>query len=238
MKSFATRWHDVVSSWFLIILALVTCAAGIFRVVDPKDAAKKSVDATALLFFAASGGLLLLRDVKAMSIGEYKVEFDRRYDELQTKVENAQSLALGSGGSPPADGAAATASALATASYQPGGVPDDPWKGVFGGRSLNGTRELSADISPMNENGHCKVQLRVCSTQPARHPLQGSVQFFLHNTFVNDRPVISVSPGGVAELTLTAWGAFTVGAIADGGRTRLELDLGELETAPPQFRSR
>jgi hypothetical protein len=90
----------------------------------------------------------------------------------------------------------------------------------------------------MNESGYCKVQLRLCSTNPARHPLQGSVQFFLHNTFVNDRPVISVSPGGVAELTLTAWGAFTVGAVADGGSTPLELDLAQLETAPLLFRSR
>jgi hypothetical protein len=238
MKNSETRWHDVISSWSLIGLALVTCAAGIHRVLDTKEADQKSVDQTALLFFAASGGLLLLRDVKAMSIGDYKVEFDRRYAELESKVENAQSLALGGGGSLQPDVAAATSSAPVTGSYQPGTAPEDPWKGVFGGRSVNGTRELSADISPMNENGHCKVQLRVCSTNPARHPLQGSVQFFLHNTFVNDRPVISVSPGGVAEITLTAWGAFTVGAVADGGSTPLELDLAELETAPLLFRSR
>ena len=86
------RWYDVISSWSLIGLALVTCVAGIYRVLDTKECDKKSVDQSALLFFAASGGLLLLRDVKAMSIGDYKVEFDRRYDEMQAKVENAQSL--------------------------------------------------------------------------------------------------------------------------------------------------
>jgi hypothetical protein len=39
-------------------------------------------------------------------------------------------------------------------------------------------------------------------------------------------------------LKLTAWGAFTVGVLADEGRTKLELDLSELEDAPEDFRSR
>jgi hypothetical protein len=235
MKPNAPSWSQIVSSWFLIALALVTCAAGLHRVFDNKKNEEKSVDQIALMFFLASGALLLLRDVKAMSFGEYKLEFDRRYDELQAKVENAQSLALAGGGSPHPQAAAA---ASAPGMFSPGPEPDDPWKGVFGGHSVNGTRELSADVSPMDANGNCKVQLRVCSTNPQRHPLQGSVQFFLHNTFANDRPVIAVSPGGVAELTLLAWGGFTVGAVADGGRTLLELDLAALETAPALFRSR
>ena len=65
----------------------------------------------------------------------------------------------------------------------------------------------------------------------------GSVQFFLHDTFANSKPVVAVGPNGVAELTLDAWGAFTVGAIADFGLTRLELDLAELDEAPSSFKS-
>jgi len=64
------------------------------------------------------------------------------------------------------------------------------------------------------------------------------VQFFLHDTFKNDRPIVTVGPNGAAELKLTAWGAFTVGAIADDGRTKLELDLQTLEDAPVEFRGR
>lgn len=63
------------------------------------------------------------------------------------------------------------------------------------------------------------------------------MQFFLHPTFHgNDRPVVAVTPGGTADLALTAWGAFTVGAIADNGATKLELDLAELPAAPAEFK--
>ena len=41
----------------------------------------------------------------------------------------------------------------------------------------------------------------------------------------------------MAELALDAWGAFTVGAIADSGLTRLELDLAEIDEAPSSFKS-
>ena len=64
------------------------------------------------------------------------------------------------------------------------------------------------------------------------------VQFFLHDTFRNQRPVVTVGSDGVAELKLRAWGAFTVGALADEGQTKLELNLEELETAPQEFRDR
>jgi hypothetical protein len=50
--------------------------------------------------------------------------------------------------------------------------------------------------------------------------------------------VVSVSPAGVAELSIDAWGAFTVGAVADGGLTRLELDLAEHPDFPAEFRAR
>jgi hypothetical protein len=78
----------------------------------------------------------------------------------------------------------------------------------------------------------------VQSTKPDTDPLRGAVRFYLHDTFLNDRPVVSVSPAGVAELSIDAWGAFTVGAVADGGLTRLELDLAEHPDFPADFRPR
>jgi hypothetical protein len=120
----------------------------------------------------------------------------------------------------------------------PGGVSEDPWKGRFGGQKISGTREIDAEVTPVGSSGLFRVRLQVRSTHPSRDPLHGTVQLFLHPTFSNDRPVVTVGPSGVAELTLTAWGAFTVGALADGGRTKLELDLAELATAPDDFKSR
>lgn len=43
---------------------------------------------------------------------------------------------------------------------------------------------------------------------------------------------------GAAMIERIAYGAFTVGAEADGGATRLELDLVDLPDAPELFRSR
>jgi hypothetical protein len=82
------------------------------------------------------------------------------------------------------------------------------------------------------------IRLTVSSLQQQTNPLTGVVQFFLHPTFNNDKPIVTVGPYGVAELNLKAWGAFTVGALADDGQTRLELDLSTLDTAPVQFRNR
>ena len=44
--------------------------------------------------------------------------------------------------------------------------------------------------------------------------------------------------GAWIVFDLVAWGAFTVGARTDDGKTRLELNLATLESAPTRFRSR
>lgn len=224
----------------LTIFAALACLGAILRIVNVDLA--KQIDETTLLYLGVAGALLLLRDVKSLAFGSYKVEFDRKFNELENKVENAQAAAIGRGGSArSAESAGAGAERLKKT--QPGFIPvpgqvaDDPWKGAFGKQRVSGTRELDAEVTPIGTPGLFRVQLQVRSTNPRRAPLRGSVQFFLHPTFGNDRPVVTVGPGGTAELALTAWGAFTVGALADDGRTKLELDLAELSEAPADFRA-
>ena len=113
---------------------------------------------------------------------------------------------------------------------------NDPWKGVFG-ESENQSRKLEAKVTQSATTGYYRVYLQLRSLNPEGNPLRGSVQFFLHDTFSNSKPVVTVGPNGVAELTLDAWGAFTVGVIADSGLTRLELDLAEIDDAPSSFQS-
>jgi len=121
---------------------------------------------------------------------------------------------------------------------EPGPNPDDPWKGQFGGSSTNNNRRLSATVTPLaGESGLYSIHLTVTTTSTSK-PLTGVVQFFLHPTFNDQKPVIRVGPNSVAELDIVAWGAFTVGALADDGQTRLELDLSGLPDAPPEFRAR
>jgi hypothetical protein len=158
----------------------------------------------------------------------------RAAESAVVKAESAlQAAALGVGKSADPRGAE-DASAEAS-----GGKLGDPWKRQFGGESERGNRKLDAEVTwALRSANLFSVRLRVYSTKPAEDPLRGTVQFFLHPTFKNDRPVVKVGADGVAELLLTAWGAFTVGALADKGETRLELDLAELEGAPQEFRSR
>ena len=114
---------------------------------------------------------------------------------------------------------------------------NDPWKGVFGGKSAANGRTLTATVTPDREDSDWfEITLSVQSFDSAR-PLTGSVRFFLHPTFVQDRPVVPVH-NNAAEFKVKSWGAFTVGVIADDGLTLLELDLAEDQTFPALFRSR
>jgi prokaryotic YEATS domain len=114
---------------------------------------------------------------------------------------------------------------------------EDPNKGNFGGHAVANGRALRAIIEPSElGEGLYRIQLAVSSTD-ARKPLRGTVTFYLHPTFKPDivkRDVVD----GVASLAIVAYGAFTVGARADGGKTELELDLEQHPDATPDFRSR
>ena len=113
---------------------------------------------------------------------------------------------------------------------------DDPNKGQFGRDNKANNRILEATVRPIEDQPDlCIVKLKVSSTQPTEKPLRGSVIFHLHPTFTRHEFPVQVNKDGIAELTLTAWGAFTVGAIADDGTTRLELDLAEIPGAPKKF---
>jgi hypothetical protein len=121
----------------------------------------------------------------------------------------------------------------------PGPDKNDPWAGQFGGSSTANNRRLEADIRPIPDlTDWCSITLRVFSTDQRRFPLTEEVQLYLHDSFLNNKPIIPVNAKGIAELTIAAWGAFTVGAIADRGETLLEIDLSKLPEAPEPFRSR
>ena len=68
-------------------------------------------------------------------------------------------------------------------------------------------------------------------------PLGGDVEFHLHPSFKPSVVRVPVQKGR-ATCRTSGWGAFTAGAIADNGLTRLELNLAELPDAPTVFRDR
>ncbi|HEU0300211.1 MAG TPA: pYEATS domain-containing protein [Longimicrobium sp.] len=229
---------DVLIPWILLILAVLAAIGAVLRLLSGEKTVLERVNTDTLVFLAVAGALLLMRNVKSLAFGNYKVEFAevrKLVNEAKTAAEDAKGLAVGVGKSAPvvaSDAGLADALTVAT---------DDPHKNRFSGKSFDAStfRVLQAEVTRIeNVPDLFEVHLEVASTRPTTHPLTGVVQFFLHPTFTNSEPIVHVGPGGVAELNLKAWGAFTVGALTDGGNTRLELDLAGLETAPPEFRAR
>lgn len=238
-------------------IAVTTLGAGLLRILW-EDAFER-IDQTTLLYLAGAGILLLLPRIEAVDFGKFSVklrEIAEKAAKMEDKALQMESMALALERSLEQVRRATQAAQDAAVHHlgpkveapapadqrvvevHPGGVPDDPWKGVFGGKAQVAGRRLSAEIESLaDEPDYFLVTLTVEST-PGAPALGKYVQFFLHDTFGNDRPVVQVSPDHRAYLHLKVWGAFTVGVIADGGSTMLELDLAEVEGAPREFRER
>lgn len=112
--------------------------------------------------------------------------------------------------------------------------PHDPQKGRWGGCRERDGRRLRVAEAEAAGDGWLRFTLIVEPTPGAR-PLEGAVAFYLHPSFPKERMRIEPTQGA-ARLRLGAYGAFTVGAVADEGRTRLELDLAEIDDLPQWFR--
>jgi len=112
--------------------------------------------------------------------------------------------------------------------------PDDPQRHQWGGSPEANGRRISALVTPLNrKNTWAKsvITVRAAFGAPA---LSGSVTFHLHPTL--DPPVQTAEVrDGEATLEIYSYGAFTVGAEADGGKTRLELDLSTQPGAAPPW---
>jgi hypothetical protein len=112
-------------------------------------------------------------------------------------------------------------------------VEDDPQKGQWGGLSSSGTRTLEAKVRAVDSDWY-RIHLTV-RTNRGKKKLTGPVHFHLHDSFPDPVRTV-VAKDGKATLTLVSYGAFTVGVDADAGRTKLELDLSEVKSAPRRFR--
>jgi len=112
---------------------------------------------------------------------------------------------------------------------------EDPNKGAFGGKAEANGRRLSATVETVETNWY-KITLTVEQIRKPRvRRLSGIVEFHLHPSFDPVVEKVEVKDGK-AVLPVHAYGAFTVGAVADGGKTRLELDLAADTRFPQRFR--
>jgi MinD-like ATPase involved in chromosome partitioning or flagellar assembly len=113
--------------------------------------------------------------------------------------------------------------------------PSDPQRGRFGGVARRNGREVTAEVKEVTPDWF-EISLAVRAIAGGT-PLSGPIEFHLHPTY--NPQVQKVTPQrGVARLTLYGYGAFTVGVVADDGKTTLELNLAGDERFPAVFRSR
>jgi len=221
------------------IVAGVILLLGLLRVVKIDDFASR-LDNTTLLYLCAAGAVFLIKHAKTFKFGDLQIELDQ----IKEQVKEAKLLAGIAEDNPkvntvPERAQGSESLLAASRNIIPGSYHDDPWKGVFGGKSISTEkgRELKAEVHQLKETpGWYSIEL-VVRTLPGFAPLEGDVLVFLHDTFPNNKPILQAI-NGTATLRLKAWGAFTVGILADNGDTKLELDLAELSTAPLEFRSR
>ena len=113
--------------------------------------------------------------------------------------------------------------------------PLDPHKGQWGRHDRRGGWRLAADVTTISDDWY-SIELWVEADPPGSRKLTGWVQFHLHDTF--RKPVHRVQArNGRASLSVSAYGAFTVGAMVEKDQVPLELDLAELASAPRRFRA-
>jgi hypothetical protein len=175
-----------------------------------------------ILLFSILIVVMVLPRIKKLALNKEGIDID--LIEMAKEFNEAQQASVQEVGPPPpvtdADRKLATKDFNDTRKTE----NTDPQAGKWGGTNEANNRRLTAKIKRIANTDIAEILLSVVSTDPAKHPLTGAVQFHLHPTFVNSTPVI-FALNGKAELRLQAWGAFTVGVEADKGATHLELNL-------------
>jgi hypothetical protein len=209
------------TQWGLLVVSAVSVVCALLHAAYPDRFDEK----TAMFLAVAVVALVIHQITKFKGLG---IEFEKEVQRLKEQVKSVgdavgdleKDVGPGSKSAAPPPGTVTPAVAGATVNRE------DPNKGQFGGSSEANGRKLTATIKPLAgpESARCQVRIKVESTDAAR-PLTGKVKLYLHPTFGNwssyDLPV----RGGVAEDEIVSYGAFTIGAEADSGKTRLELDL-------------
>lgn len=226
------------SQFGLLIVAVICILFALLHVVFPEA---RLDDTTAMFLALAIVALVIHQVTKFKGFG---IEIEKAVIQLKADVKSVE-VAVGGleknvgPGSKSASPAAATDISSVAAAAVPDAVsvdPEDPNKGQFGSLSERNGRALTATIQPIAgpKSSQCQVDMRIVSTDPAR-PLTGMVKLHLHPTFGRWSHYDIQSKGGVAQDRIVSYGAFTVGAEADGGRTRLELDLADVPGGTSRF---
>ncbi len=221
----------------LLSLAFISLGCAVLHAIYPE-----SVDDKTAMFLGIATVALVLPYVSKFKLGNV-VEFEREVNQLK---EDVKSVGAAVGGLEKDLGPGSKTASASFAIKQAGVafaratdhpiVPNDPNKHQFGGSSEANGRKLSATITPDagEKSSRCRVNIKIVSTDPSQ-PLSGKVQLHLHPSFACKSSYEIDVKGGIAESSIISYGSFTIGAEADGGKTRLELDLTDVEGGTRRF---
>lgn len=182
-------------------------------------------------------GLMLLAEVgpmvKTLRAGALEVDFVEtvgdRFGALERRVADLELKAAAG----PAPRAALPAAAPALGRKVT--APDDPHKGRFGGASRADGFTVAATFRT-GASGWVEIRLSVVADE-AQVALGADdfAQFYLHDSFDPDM-IPAPFVNGVAELSVIAYGGFTVGIWIPTRQVELELDLARVRGAPRPIR--
>jgi hypothetical protein len=213
-------------------ITVLACALAILHMVEPD---RLRMDSTTLVLLIVAAVPWLFPFLKSLTLpGGTVVEFREKLREVEKKVDVIED----SGrlpGRPEPEKRDSHRSIAADAAIE-NQWNTDPNRARFGGSPRANDRVLEAKIEPAAgaDSAACRVSLSVRSIDAAR-PLTGKVTFYLHPTFGSSKEHDVSVVNGVARYEITSWGVFTVGAVADEGKTRLELNLADVEGGTAKF---
>ncbi|TKB71217.1 MAG: hypothetical protein E8D46_17775 [Nitrospira sp.] len=221
----------------LLIVAGISVVCALLHIFQPDRFDEK----TAMFLVVAVVALVIHQIKKFKGFG---IEFEKEVNQLKEDVKSVEAavgnlekgVGPGSKTAVTSPAAAPPAQGTIAAIGAPAADLNDPNKGCFGGNSEANGRKLIATIEPDAgpKSSRCRVIIRVVSTDPAR-PLTGKVNLHLHPTFGHWSSYEIEAKGGIAEDKIVSYGAFTIGAEADYGKTRLELDLMDVPGGTQRF---
>lgn len=228
---------DLKAAVRLRVIGLLVVGVSILLLWLPMMGNEKVAYSDAIASTLAIGvGLLLLAEVgpaiKTLKAGGMEVEFldtvSGKFNALETRVAALELAARHPERS--AMEVKKHKEAKPEALDRPITVRDDPQKGRFGGLEERDGFKVSAVFRNVTKS-FVEVILQVEAPPAAGLKEADCVEFFLHDTFDPD-VVPAIFQDGVAELSLIAYGGFTVGVWIGCSDVELELDLSKVRGAP------
>lgn len=107
---------------------------------------------------------------------------------------------------------------------------DDVWKGRFGGKSEDDGFKLRAEFRNLTSN-FVEIVM-IVEAMNVDLPSSATAEFYLHQSFEPNNIIPAGFRNGRAEVSVIAYGGFTVGVWLPWKRVELELDLAEVKGAP------